>query len=115
MKGQRARFGGRVVGYAGAGHEAGHAGHGHNVPLVLLDHGRQELAHRVPVAEQVDAENLLQLARRRVDDGVRGADSSVVDENGRVPNLAANRLGGIVDGGWVGNVASLEVDVVWGC
>lgn len=84
MEGQSTRLGGSIVGDAGYRHEAGHAGDGHHMTLVVFDHVGQERATCVPMRQKVDSKDLIQLLRCSLDDGMRGANAGIVDQNGWV-------------------------------
>jgi hypothetical protein len=81
------------------------------MPLVLLDHMRQELLDERKVADNVDTEDLADLLVRRLEDGAAESDAGVVDEDGGVALRRADCVGDFGDGGSGGDVAFVEGDV----
>ena len=78
VQGQCARLGCAVVGHPRDGGVRGHGGGGDDVALFRGEHAREEGPDRVPVREEVDAEDLVQVGVRCLGDEVRGADAGVV-------------------------------------
>jgi len=84
------------------------------VPLVTGHHGGQKRLHRVPVAENVDGEEVLEEVVRGVENGVGGHDARIVDEDTGVAQLLSDPVCRGVDLCRVGDVAGEELDVcVW--
>jgi hypothetical protein len=81
------------------------------MPLVLLDHVRQELLDERKVADNVDAEDLADLLVRRLEDGAAEGDAGVVDQDRGVPLRRADCVGDFGDGGGGGDVAFVEGNV----
>jgi hypothetical protein len=78
------------------------------VALVPLDHIRREGSAGVPVAGEVDIDELLDFRIGRVKDGIVVSDPGVIDEDGGGAELGANLVRYGVDGIAVRDVA-LEV------
>jgi hypothetical protein len=86
--------------------------YGDNVAVVVLDHGWEELLYEAKVADGVDGEGQLNIRRRSMKNGFAAADTGVVDEDGWVPDFAADAL---ADDGYVvnrGEVNFKERDVL---
>lgn len=79
--------------------------------LLARDHSREEFLDRVPVADEVDVEDLLEVLVGDIEDAERPANAGVVDENGRVAELGLDLVGDLGDAGGLCNVALVEVDV----
>ena len=79
MQRQYARLRSGVIRQASTAKITRHTGNADNVALLRLQHGGQELLDRDPVAEQVDAENLLKKLLRCVENGMCSSDACVVD------------------------------------
>lgn len=82
MEREHRRLTGAVIDQSRHGDEARCAGDGDDLAFLLSDHVRQERLDGVKIAEEVDAEELLQVLGRRLEDGVGMGDTSVVDEDG---------------------------------
>lgn len=98
VEGQGSGLGGRVVGALGQGDEGGHAGHGHDVALVDLDHVREELLHQGPVRQAVDVKDLVQKVLGHLEDGQGPRNAGVVDQDGRVAQVLPDGVGGLGHG-----------------
>lgn len=71
-------------------HVGCHACNGHNVAVVLLDHGRQELPHRQEVGKRVDLERPANRALRLIKNRHGIANSGIVDQDRRLAMRLAN-------------------------
>ncbi|KAB8349495.1 hypothetical protein FH972_023521 [Carpinus fangiana] len=96
VEGHRAGLCAAVVDHAGDGRVRGHGGGRDDVALLALDHVGQELAHGVPVGDQVDVEDLLKVGIGHVDDVEGLADAGVVDQDRGGADLLTDALGNLV-------------------
>ena len=102
---------GSVVGDVRQGHKAGGTGDSDDMALVVLDHVRQESLACIPVREQIDPENLVQMFRTSVENGMRGANARIVDQDRRLTQGGPDLVCCTVDGIRVGDVAVLEENI----
>jgi hypothetical protein len=111
VESQRRRFRGTVIHIRGPDDEARHAGQRHDVPVVPLDHMRQELLDQQEMRDVVDVKGRADLRFGLFENGFAVPDSRIVDQHRRVPDVSADGAsdGGDVGGG--GHVGFVEGDV----
>ena len=66
--------------------------------MVSLHHARQELLREIVVGERVDLERQVEVFLSGVDNCLAARDTSIVNQDGRVAECAADLRGGICDG-----------------
>jgi hypothetical protein len=104
-------FAGRVICEARDTNVGCCAGDGDDVAFVGRDHGGQEGFGRIPVAEDVDVEDLAEVSVWGIQDSVGGEDASVVDEDGGRAQCSLYLLSDSIYGFRVGDVAFEVLDV----
>jgi hypothetical protein len=111
MESQRRGLRGTVIDVRGPDDEARHAGQRHDVPVVPLDHMRQELLDQQEMRDVVDVKGRADLRFGLFENGFAVPDSRIVDQHRRVPDVSADGAsdGGDVGGG--GHVGFVEGDV----
>ena len=62
-----------VIEQTWCGNEAGHAGNGNYMALLLLKHSRKEFFDQYEMRDKVDLEDLVEEHRRCIEDGLSGA------------------------------------------
>lgn len=110
MESQDRSLGCSVIHHASDSDVTSRAGYCNNMSFVLRDHVRQESFDSVPIAENIDIENLAQVLRRRIQDRVCCCDTRVIDEDGGRSVFSADTVCCGRDGGCVGDIAFEEPD-----
>lgn len=114
MEGEHAGLGRGVAGARRHGDEAGHAGDGDDVAVVLRDHVRQERLRHPEVRRQVDPHRPLQRRIALVQNQLPAPDPRVVDHHARHTDFRANPLRDRCDGGRRAYVELVEMYFWWG-
>ena len=76
-----------------------------------FDHVRQEGTDKVPLAENVNVEDLTERFGGSFENGIGYADAGVVYQNARAVKLRANLIGGVVNLLRRGYIAVVECNV----
>lgn len=100
-----------IVDHASDSCVGGHGGCRDDVALLAADHARQELAHSVPMRDEVDVEDLLQVGIGHVDDVVCLTNAGIVDEDGGGTEVLLDARCNIMYSLGFGNVAFVVRDV----
>lgn len=111
MERKRTRLGAAVIRHFAQRHERRHRRDRHHVPVVRLDHGRQELFHHQEVRDGVYFEGLPDFRLGFFEDGPVVADAGVVDEDGGVTVFVADEFCDFGDVGGGCDVRPVEGDI----
>lgn len=104
-----------VVDHTSASCVRSHGCNADDVSLLRLDHVWQELSHSVPMADQVDLEDLLEVSIRSLCDEVCSANACIVVEDGDCSMLFLDLVCDLLNTGGRCDIALVEEDLASCC